>query len=100
MRDRAARAQKAVFDQTKKLALTEEGIRQALDRGIKSGDELHSLLKKPGGVQLLLNEPARWELFIKTAQGELAQAQLLAVRAEGALDAELIQSMDQLEKQV
>src|SRR5262249_12372143 len=77
-----------------------EGIRQALDRASGSRAELHAILKKPGGVQQLLNQPARWELFIKTAQGELAQAQRLAVRAEGSLDAEWTGAMDQLAQQL
>src|SRR5262249_1703235 len=75
LRDREAREQEIA----RKLALTEEGIRQALERGTTSRAELHAILKKPGGVQQLLNQPARWELFIKTAEGELAQARRLAV---------------------
>ena len=51
-------------------------------------------------MQQLLNQPARWELLIKTAQGELAQARRLAVRAEGSLDAEWTQAMDKLEQQL
>src|SRR5262245_44154364 len=100
MRDQAAREQEIAGEAARKLALTEGGIRQALDRGTNSRTELHAILKKPGGVQQLLNQPARWELFIKTAQGELAQARRLAVRAEGELDAELTQGMDQLEEQL
>jgi eukaryotic-like serine/threonine-protein kinase len=100
LRDRQAREQEIALETARKLALTEEGIRQALDRGTKSRAELHALLRKPGGVQQLLNQPARWELFIKTAQGELAQARGLAVRAEGSLDVEWTQAMDQLERQL
>ena len=80
--------------------LTEQGIRQALDRGTKSSADLHAILKKPGGVQQLLNQPARWELLIKTARGELAQARRLAVRTEGSLDAEWTQAMNRLEQQL
>jgi tetratricopeptide (TPR) repeat protein/serine/threonine protein kinase len=100
VRDRAAREQEIAGEAARKLAHTEEGIRQALDRGTNSRAELHALLKKPGGVQELLNQPARWELFLKTAQGKLAQAQRLAVRAEGDLDAELTQAMERLEQQL
>ncbi len=99
LRDREAREQEIALETGRKLALTEEGIRQALDRGTKSRTELHGILKKPGGVQQLLNQPARWELLIKTAQGELAQARRLVVRAEGSLDVELTQAMDKLEQQ-
>src|SRR5205807_8394368 len=74
MRDRAAREREIALETARKLALTEEGIRQALDRGSKSRAELHSVLRDPSGVQQLLNQPGRWELFIKTGLGELAQA--------------------------
>src|SRR5262249_19288602 len=80
VRDREAREQQIALETARKHALTEEGIRQALDRGAKSRADLGAILKTPGGMQQLLNQPARWELFIKTAQGELAQAQRLAVR--------------------
>src|SRR5262249_40574473 len=89
LRDRAARD-----------ALTEEGIRQALDRASRSRAELHAVLKKPGGVQQLLNQPARWELLIKPAQGELAHAQRLVGRDEGSLDPDWTQAMDQLAQQL
>jgi eukaryotic-like serine/threonine-protein kinase len=100
LRDREAREQEIAQQTARKLALTEEGIRQALDRGTASRADLHVILKKPGGVQQLLNQPARWKLLIKTAQGELAQARQLAVRDEGSLDNESTQAMDQLEQQL
>jgi tetratricopeptide (TPR) repeat protein len=100
MRDRAVREREIALETARKLALTEEGIRQALDRASMSRAGLHAILKKPGGVQQLLNQPARWELLIKTARGELAQAQRLAARAEGSLDAEGTQAMDELAKQL
>jgi tetratricopeptide (TPR) repeat protein/tRNA A-37 threonylcarbamoyl transferase component Bud32 len=100
LRDREAREREIAQETARKLALTEEGIRQALDRGTKSRAELHAILTKPGGVQELLNQPARWELFIKTAQAELAQAQRLAVRAEGSLDAESTAAINRLENQL
>src|SRR5262249_6797703 len=99
LRARADREQEIARETARKLALTEERIRQAPGRGAKSRAELHVTLRKPGGVQQLLNQPARRELSIK-AQGELAQARQLAGRAEGRLDAELTQAMDKLEKQL
>jgi tetratricopeptide (TPR) repeat protein len=96
--DRAARERAAAQDAARKRALTEHSIRQALERAVASRTELHSLLKKPGGVQELLNQPARWELFLKTAQGELAQARRLMAQAEGDLDAELTRRADQVEQ--
>src|SRR5262249_56521916 len=100
MRDRAGREREIALETARKLTLTKEGIRQALDRASRSRAELHAILKKPGGVQLLLNQPARWELLIRTAQGELAQAQRLAARAEGSLDAEWTGAMDELAQQL
>src|SRR5262249_27672311 len=79
---------------------TEHGIRQALDRANKERGKLHVMLKKHGGVQELLNQPARWELFIKTAQGELAQARRLAGSGDGGLDVELTEGLDRLEQQL
>jgi eukaryotic-like serine/threonine-protein kinase len=100
VRDRQARQREASLETARRLAVTEQGIRQALDRGTKSSADLHTILKKSGGVQQLLNQPARWELLIKTAQGELAQAQQSAVRTEGRLDAESTQEMNRLEQQI
>src|SRR5262249_36252486 len=73
LRDREAREQEIARESAQKLALTEQGIRQALDQANKIRGELHAVLKKPGGVQQLLNQPARWDLFLQTAQAELAQ---------------------------
>ena len=100
MWDRAAREQEIAQETARKLALTEQGIRQALDRGTARRAELHAILKRPGGAQQLLNQAARWELLIKTAQGELAQARQLATRAEGNVDAESTRAMDMFEKQL
>src|SRR5262249_9421199 len=100
MGDRAAREREIALETARKLALTEQGIRQALDRAATSRAELHRLLKKAGGVQQLLNQPAGWLLFIKTAQGELTQARRLAVRAEGSLEMALTQAIDQLEQRL
>jgi eukaryotic-like serine/threonine-protein kinase len=100
VRDRQARESAISVETARRLALTEQGIRQALERGTQSGADLHAILKKPGGVQQLLNQPARWELLIKTAHGELAQVQQLSVRAEGRLDAEIRQAINRLERQL
>ena len=73
VRDRQAREHEISQEAARRLAVTEQGIRQSLDRGTKSSADLHTILKNAGGVQQLLNQPARWELLIKTAQAELAQ---------------------------
>src|SRR5262249_6939708 len=62
--------------------------------------ELHAVLRKQGGVQELLNQPARWELYLRTAQAELTQARRLTARTEGDLDTELTQTLDRLEQQL
>src|SRR5262249_26106668 len=100
LRDRAAREQESARESARKLALTEQGIRGALDRADKSHGALHAVLKKQGGVQELLNQPARWELFRMTARGELAHARRLLARAEGDVDAELTRGLDRLEQQL
>ncbi len=100
LRDRAARKQEAALTAARKLALTEEGIRQALNRAENSVGELHAALKKKAGVQGLLNQPARWELFLKTTQTELAQARQLMAGSEGTLDAEIRQAVAELEQQL
>ncbi|HYT95334.1 MAG TPA: tetratricopeptide repeat protein, partial [Gemmataceae bacterium] len=100
LRDRAAREQKAALESARKLGLTEEGIRQALDRAGNSLGELRTVLKKKGGVQELLNQPARWELFLRTAQAELTQARRLLAGAEGKLDAKGTQALARLEQRL
>jgi serine/threonine protein kinase/tetratricopeptide (TPR) repeat protein len=99
LRDREARERDAAQEAARKLALTEEGIRQALDRAGSSRAELHASLKKKGGVQELLNQPARWQLFLRTAQAELTQARQLMAGAEGKLDPEVTQALARLEQQ-
>src|SRR5262249_22090809 len=100
LRDRAAREQEVAQESARKRALTEEGIRQAVGRAGNSLDELHATLKKPGGVQELLNQPARWDLYLRTAQAELTQAQRLIAAAEGQLDAEVIAALTRLEQRL
>jgi serine/threonine protein kinase/Tfp pilus assembly protein PilF len=100
LRDRAAREEEIARESARKHALTEQGIRQALDRAGKIRGELHAVLKKPGGVQELLNRPDRWELFIKMEQAELAQARRSAERAESPIAAELSDAMVAQEEQV
>src|SRR5262249_19598536 len=100
LRDREAREQEIARESARKLALTEEGIRLALDRAGRSLGALHAAMKKPGGVGELLNQPARWELFLKTAQAELTQARWLLAGTEGKLDAEVTQTLVQLVQQL
>lgn len=100
LRDREAREQEIAQEHARKLAITEEGIRQTLDRGIKIRGDLHGVLGKPGGVRELLNQPARWELSLKTAWAEVTQARGMAARAEYGLDPALIQAVDRFKEQL
>ena len=52
------------------LALTEQGVRRAVEQATENSGELHAALTRPGGVQQLLNQPDRWGLLIETAQSE------------------------------
>src|SRR5262249_34871915 len=87
LRDREAREQQAAQESARKLAQAEDRIRQAMERAGNSRGALHAVLKKPGGVLALLNQPTRWELFLKTAQAELTQARVLLAGAEGKVGA-------------
>lgn len=73
----------------RKLAVTEQVLGQALAQASKVRSELHAMLEKPGGVQSLLNQPARWEVFLGSAQAELGRAKLLAAGVDGQLAADL-----------
>src|SRR5262249_47597950 len=54
---------------------------------------LHAALTRKGGVHELLNQPARWELLLRTVQAELTQARRLMAGAEGNLDSEITQRL-------
>src|SRR5262249_20033289 len=100
VRDRKAREQEISQEALRKLTLTEQGIRQALDRAVNIRTELHGVLGKQGGVRALLNHPGRWELSLKTAGAEVIQARGLANRAGDGLDPGLIQAVDRFEQQL
>src|SRR5262249_8211332 len=99
LRDREAREREAAQEAARKLALTEEDIRQALGRAGSRRAELHAALKNQGGGQELLNQPARWELFLRTAQAELTQAERLKAGAGGELAAEVVEALARLGQQ-
>jgi len=68
LRTREAREQKSP-EIGRKLALTEQGIREALDRGTTSRAELPRHLEKAAAAAVVTSPPAG-ELLIKTAQGD------------------------------
>ena len=100
VRDRDARDQDLARKAERDLALTEQGVRQAVEQAAKIRGELHAVLTKPGGVQELLNQPGRWNFLIQSAQSELAQARRSSARAETRLNAELTQALHKLEEQL
>jgi tetratricopeptide (TPR) repeat protein len=100
VRDREVREQDLARKAERDLALTEQGVRQAVEHAARIRGELHAVLTKPGGVQELLNQPGRWNFLIQSAQSDLAQAGRLAARAERSLSAELTQALHKLEEQL
>src|SRR5438105_3383925 len=100
VRDRESREQDLARKAERDLALTEQGVRQALEQVARIRGELHAVLTKPGGVQELLNQPGRWNFLIQSAQSELAQARRSTARADGSLSAELTQALHKLEEQL
>jgi tetratricopeptide (TPR) repeat protein len=73
----------------RKRALAEAGIGQALDQAEQAREELHAILRKPGGVFGLLNDPARWKAHIEGARAPLARARALLASAGEGLDPQL-----------
>jgi serine/threonine protein kinase/tetratricopeptide (TPR) repeat protein len=100
VRDRESREQDLARKAERDLALTEQGVRQAVEQAAKIRGELHAVLTKPGGVQELLNQPGRWNFLIQSAQSELAQARRSTARADGSPSAELTQALHKLEEQL
>jgi tetratricopeptide (TPR) repeat protein len=86
-------------DMARKQALTEQAVRQSLDQAQDGHAKLFAALKKPGGVQELLNQPARWELQIKTAHADWQRAKALAASAEG-LEPGLSDRLQKLDQQL
>jgi serine/threonine protein kinase/Tfp pilus assembly protein PilF len=84
----------------RKLAATEQGIGQALDQAAQARAALHAALRGPGGVQELLNQPARWEVLHKTAYAALGQAKVLAAGTDGRLALPLSQRLEELDREL
>ena len=62
-------------EEAQKQASAEEKVRNGLDQARKTRDELHAILKKPGGVHELLNQPARWQAKIDSARADWKRAE-------------------------
>jgi tetratricopeptide (TPR) repeat protein/serine/threonine protein kinase len=80
--------------------LTEQRMDQALKQGSKVREKLQGELHKPGGVQSLLNQPARWAALLEAARSELRLARSLADRVGSALDTKWTKRMQQLEQEL
>jgi serine/threonine protein kinase len=68
--DQARQTQEQLVRQSeaeRQRLLTEQGMEQALQQAHKVRHELQDELRKQGGVQTLLNQPARWKALLKSA---------------------------------
>jgi len=98
--DQARQEREMLLRQTesaRKQAMAEQDVRQNLKQAEEARDKLHEELKKPGGVQGLLNQRPRWELQIKTARAAWQRAKDRADNAEGNLDPELADLLGKLD---
>jgi tetratricopeptide (TPR) repeat protein len=80
----------------RKTMLAGAAVRHALDQAESAVEELHDILKKPGGVFELLNRPENWQARIKLADAALDRARALAKAATG-LDPKLGAEADNLQ---
>jgi serine/threonine protein kinase len=85
-------------DAARNLALTEQAVRQSLEQARLGHDQLLAALKKTGGVQELLNQPARWQGQITSARGDWKRAKALADNTQAEIDPELTSRMQQLDQ--
>jgi eukaryotic-like serine/threonine-protein kinase len=84
----------------RRLALTEQAVRQALDQARHTRADLLAVLKTPGGVHGLLNQPARWEAQLQAARYDWQRARDLAATAEGTLDPESTDLLRQVDEEL
>jgi hypothetical protein len=98
--DQARQEREMLLRQTEsagKQAMAEQDVRQNLKQAEEAHDRLHEELKKPGGVQRLLNQRSRWELQIKSARAAWQRAKDRADNAEGNLNPELADLLKKLD---
>lgn len=79
-------------------ALTEQDFGSALAEAKGHRDDLHKLLRQPGGVFKLLNNPSRWQTQIHLAQGALERAAAVASRAESPIPEAQLEMMQELKE--
>jgi serine/threonine protein kinase len=81
--------------QATNLALAERDVRKYLETADDAHTKLIEELKKPGGVQSLLNQKESWELRIQTARAAWKVAKDTAEKAE--VDPELLKRLEELD---
>jgi serine/threonine protein kinase/Tfp pilus assembly protein PilF len=81
----------------RRRAVAEAAIREALDQAEASHEGLHAILRKPGGVFDLLNQPDRWQAQTQATAAAIDRAQALLANAEQGAHAELAQRAERLQ---
>src|SRR5262249_30141066 len=66
-------------------------------QGQGTRDSLYAILQKPGGVRQLLNQPAQWEVYLKTARADLQRARAIVDGMEGSLGGDWFVRIQRLE---
>jgi tetratricopeptide (TPR) repeat protein len=97
---RATEAALRAAAEGRKLALAEQGVAEALQQAEDTRRELHQILRQPGGVFGLLNDPARWQALTQAARGSLQRAAALLANAGPRARAELGRHKWRLEAEV
>jgi tetratricopeptide (TPR) repeat protein len=88
----------ATAEAAQRAATTAEVIRLRLDQAVQTRAQLHGALRRRGGVQELLNQPARWQAQLRLARNEWQLAHDLAARAEQAVGPALATALQELDK--
>lgn len=101
--DRSVRTTDELTRQTearRKRELAEQGMADAMRQARAISDRLTAELRLPGGVALLLNDPARWSASIEAAQASLDHTAALKAGADGAVAEDLLRDFQQLAHQI
>jgi serine/threonine protein kinase/cytochrome c-type biogenesis protein CcmH/NrfG len=78
-------------------ALAEQAIGDAVEQAEKSRADLDQILRRPGGVFGLLNEPGRWQAHIQLAQAGVDRAKALLANADAPIKPDLNTRLQHLE---
>jgi tetratricopeptide (TPR) repeat protein/serine/threonine protein kinase len=78
----------------------EAGVGHALEQATGLRGELHAILRKPGGVFELLNDPRGWQARVEAARAALARARVLLDGADEGLDPALAATASELGRQL